>query len=405
VDWNIPYVTEEHKSLVMLMKEFCEREVDIRKLNEIADTPLPANATWADCRARVPWDLLSKAHDAGLRQLTAPPEYGGGGYGADLIAQGACAEAAGYYGGQLGRMFTIIWKPLADIVSFSEDLQKELYAAFMEDRTTLFAASITEPNSGSDMLMPYDEPGAAGAYFARQEGDEWVLNGDKMWCEAACVASYVILNVRTDPKGPISKSITSFLVPTTTPGWSIRVNDMMGNEIFLNAQQHYENVRIPDRYRLSPVNGGSEGMRARFAGVTIHLFAFLGWAERVFDEMRTYAKTRIQGGKPIIQHHNVGMMIAEADVALRSFRLLLYQNVYDCLAEGQNSSPLGCFYGNYLLKSMINRLVAITLDVYGGMGPQKELDLEHWIRVHLSLSHGGSTGSLNLVKAAKLLAM
>jgi len=404
MNWNLPYLTDEHKSLVMLMKEFCEREVDIKRLNEIADVPLPPGATWADCRARVPWDLLSKAHDAGLRQLTAPTEYGGAGYGADLIAQGACAETAGYYGGQLGRMFTIIWKPVADFDKLSKDLQEELYGAFMQDRTTVFAASITEPNSGSDMLMPYDEPGATGAYFARQEVDEWILNGDKMWCEAACVASYITLNVRTDPKGPISKSITTFLIPTNTPGWSIRVNDMMGNEIFLNAQQHYENVRIPDRYRLSPVNGGAEGMRTRFAGVSIHLFAFLGWAERIFDEMKEYARTRIQGGKPIIQHHNVGMMVAEADVLLRTFRLLVYQNAYECMEEGPKASPLMLFYINWYLKMMVTRVSEIALDVYGGMGPQKELNLEHWIRVSPSLQHGGSTGTLNLVKAAKLLA-
>ena len=69
IDLNLPYLTEEHKSLAMLMKEFCEREVDLKALNEIADKPIPPNATSADLRARMPWDLLSKAHDAGLRQI------------------------------------------------------------------------------------------------------------------------------------------------------------------------------------------------------------------------------------------------------------------------------------------------------------------------------------------------
>ncbi|MEW6668556.1 MAG: acyl-CoA dehydrogenase family protein [Thermodesulfobacteriota bacterium] len=404
MEWNLPYLTDEHKSLIMLMKEFCEREVNVKALNELADKPIPRNANWEYLRAQIPWDLLSKAHDAGLRQLTVPTAYGGGGYGSDLIALGACAETAGYYGGQMGRIFTIMWKPLADLEHFPTHLQEEVYPIFMEDRKTLLAASITEPNSGSDMLIPNDEPGAAGMYFARREGDEWILNGDKQWCEGAGIANYVILNVRTDPKGPLTKSITSFLFPTSTPGWSVRVNNMMGNEIFLNAQQHYENCRISDRYRITPVNGGYDAMRVRFAGVTIHLFAMLGWAEKTWENIRDYAKARIQGGKPIIQHNNVGMMIAEADVMLRAFKLLLYQNAHECMAEGQNASPLGTFYLNYYEKTMINRLVEIGLDVYGGMGPQKELDLEHWIRVHLSLSHGGSTGTLNLVKASKLLA-
>ena len=92
IDLNLPYLTEEHRSLAMLMKEFCEREVDLKKLNEIADQPIPPNATSADLRARMPWDLISKAHDAGLRQIAAPAEFGGGGYGEDHIGQGAMAR-------------------------------------------------------------------------------------------------------------------------------------------------------------------------------------------------------------------------------------------------------------------------------------------------------------------------
>ncbi len=59
----------------MLMKDFCEREVDLKALNEIADQKIPPNATSADLRARMPWDLVSKAHDAGLRQIAAPIEF------------------------------------------------------------------------------------------------------------------------------------------------------------------------------------------------------------------------------------------------------------------------------------------------------------------------------------------
>ena len=75
--------------------------------------PSPPNATSAELRARMPWDLVSKAHDAGLRQIAAPSEFGGGGYGEDHIGLGLMAEVAGYYGGQLGRLFTIAWKQMA----------------------------------------------------------------------------------------------------------------------------------------------------------------------------------------------------------------------------------------------------------------------------------------------------
>ena len=252
MDWNLPYLDDEHRSLVMLMKDFCEREVDVKALNEIGDKPMPIDSTREDLMARIPWDLISKAHDAGLRQLATPTEYGGGGYGYDHIALGACAEAAAYYGGEFGRLLSIPWKHTCTLVTspyVSKELKDEIFTHFMENRKAYLASSASEANAGSDMIVPYDEPGKTGMFFARKEGDDWILNGDKQWCEGACISSYVLLTVRTDPKGPITKSATQFALPTSTPGWSIRVNDMMGNEIVPNSQQHFENCRVPDRQK------------------------------------------------------------------------------------------------------------------------------------------------------------
>jgi acyl-CoA dehydrogenase len=407
IDLNLPYLTDEQKSLAMLMKEFCEREVDLKTLNEIADATIPPNATSADLRARMPWNLVSKAHDAGLRQIAAPTEFGGGGYEEDHLAQGVMAEVAGYYGGQLGRLFTIPWKQMSAFRYTSKELAEEVLGDYMKDRKTMMGASITEPNSGSDFLVPYDEPGAAGQYMARQEGDEWIFNGDKMFCTAGGVSNYLTVMARTDPKGPISKSVTQFVIDTRLPGWSVaRVNDMMGNELVTNVQLHFENYRIPDRYRVSPINGAFEVMKSRLAGKSLHMFAVLGWAERTWEDMKEYAKARVQGGKPIIQHSNVGMLVAETDCLLRTTRLLQYQDAWEWhhAGEGQMRDVLGWYYINWYIKKVLMRIIEAGLEIYGGMAPQKELTFEHWVRVHLSIMHGGSTGLLSLIKAAKIIA-
>lgn len=385
------------------MKEFCEREVDIKALNEIADKPMPSNATRDDLMDRIPWDLLSKAHNAGLRQLPIPVEYGGGGYGSDLVALGALAETAGYYGGQMARLLAISWKNICSLAYAPKAIQDEVFTDFMQDRKGFLASSASEANHGSDYILPYDEPGATGMYFARREGDDWILNGDKMWCEGAGIASYVLLTVRTEPTGPITKSATQFAFPTKTPGWSIRVNDMMGNEVVPNVQQHFENCRIPDRLRISPVNEGLALHRGRLAFLNMHNHAFIGWAERVWEEIKDYAKARIQGGRPIIQHSNVGTMVAEGDVLLRTARLFIYQYSWESNQAGEFPSMLPFFYATWYIKKVLLRLIEIGLEVYGGMAPQKELTFEHWIRVHLSLLHGGSTGLMNLVKASRFL--
>ena len=85
-------------------------------------------------------------------------------------------------------------------------------------------------------------------------------------------------------------------------------------------------------------------------------------------------------------------------------RLFLYQNAWESNTLGEFLNPLGWYYINYYIKTVLQRLIAIGLEVYGGLAPQKELTFEHWVRVHLSIMHGGSTGILSLVKAAKMIA-
>jgi alkylation response protein AidB-like acyl-CoA dehydrogenase len=404
INFNLPYVNDEHKSLAMLMKEFCEREVDIKTLCTMADIPIPPNATRDDLMARMPWDLVSKAHDAGLRQITIPAEYGGGGYTEDHVAQGLMAEVAGYYGGPFSRVMTVGWLGARLASYYPKHLAEEVLTDFMNDRRTMLAGSITEPNSGSDILLPYNEPGVAGAYFARRDGDDWIVNGDKMFCTAGGVSNYISLICRTDPKGPVTESMTSFAVPVKTQGWSInRVNDMICNELLANVQMRFDNVRIPDRNRVTDVNGAFRRLRSNVAGKTLHLFGLFGWAERAWEDMKEYAKARVQGGRPIIQHNNVGAMLAEGQAILQACRLLLFQDAYECTGQERFINPQGWYLCNWYFKKMVYRLIEIGMEVYGGMAPQKELTFEHFVRMCLGMFHGGSTGVLSLIKAGRMI--
>ena len=158
--WIFDILNDEQKSLVALMKDFCVKEVDIKVLNDLTDMPMPPKATREDLMARVPWDIISKAHDAGLRQLTVPKEYGGTGYAGvgNWLTMAAMAETAGYYGGLIGRIFTIPWNFCNRMSLAPKPVQDALFTNFMKNRRTMTAGSLTEPDHGSDMILPYDEP-------------------------------------------------------------------------------------------------------------------------------------------------------------------------------------------------------------------------------------------------------
>jgi alkylation response protein AidB-like acyl-CoA dehydrogenase len=401
--------TDEQRSLVALMKEFCEREVDRKEMADRADAPISPNATKEQLMARIPWDVISKAHDVGLRQLVVPKEYGGGGYGGigSWVTMAAVAEAAGYYGGEVSRLLSTPWMGLSSFTTAPKHLQDELCTNFMEDRKTMVAGSITEPNHGSDYLTGYDAPGyGTGKVTAVPDGDYWVINGEKMFCTAGAVSNYINVFVRTAKEGHITESMTQFLVPTNTPGWSIlRVNDMLGGEMAVNVQMRFDNCRIHKRYMVTPLNKAFMFLRSGLAGKSIHWMGAIGYTRRIWEDMRDFAKSRIQGGKPIIEHPNVGQLVAEADVLIRAARLLQYQFAWECDQETPGSlvNPLGFYYTAYYYKAMAERLVSIGLEVYGGMAPQRDLPFERWLRYNLGMNHGGSNGSLNLIKASHLL--
>ncbi len=169
LDFNLPYLNDEQKSLAMLIKEFCEREVDLRALCDMADQPIPPNATPAQLRSRLPLELLSKAHDAGIRQICAPAEYGGGGYEEDHVAQGAMAEMAGYMGGHFGRLMTIAWKQMAAFKWAPKEIAKEVLEDYMNDRTTMMAASLRNRTAAATCLCPMTNRGLQDRSLRRKK--------------------------------------------------------------------------------------------------------------------------------------------------------------------------------------------------------------------------------------------
>ena len=388
-------LTEEQKQVKALVRDFCKREVDVDYLWELSDQKVE------NLRDRMPYDLLKKAHDVGLRQFSVPVEYGGGGAG--CLLRVIAGEEAGYSGGPLGRLLSIPWKLLADIDSLaSKELKDEIFTQFMNDPTFFLAGSITEADAGTDTFLPYDEPGVGMKTFAYMDGDEWVINGEKHFCSAGGVANVILLTARTDKAGPISKSCTQFLVPTNTPGFSVvRINEMIAEDVTGNVDCLYDNVRIPDRYRLSPVNEGYRPMATHLAGKLLHTACLTGLSQRLYEQTKEYAKTRIQGGKPIYEHLNIGPLVVEMGLRIEAVRLMHYRAAWQYEQEEKltpTPNPVWGYYCNYYYKQMALRCCEIAAEVFGGAAALKEMPVEHYVRFLYSMIHGGSTGNMNLIK-------
>jgi alkylation response protein AidB-like acyl-CoA dehydrogenase len=260
------------------------------------------------------WDVHRALGEAGLLYPDWPVEYGGRGADADATrASLSVWQEVGYAG--LARSTTAMIGHVVQKTGQPE-LKDEVLLRMGRGEITA-CLGYTEPSGGSDVF--------AARTRAVRDGDDWVINGQKMFTSGAELASYVILITRTDPDVPKHKGITVFLVPLKMPGIEIHpVHTFMDERT--NAT-FYQDVRIPDKYRLGEINGGAKVLASALSleqsGGYYH-FMIREMIESVVD----WTKGKERGGRPLIEDGNVLGRLAKAYTESR-------------VAEVLSSKPLG----------------------------------------------------------------
>ncbi len=303
-------LTEEQKQIKTLIRQFCKKELDVKQARELNDRAFLLTSI-EELRAYKPVELLEKLNKVGLRQLTVPEKYGGGGAERSFVTRVVAAEEAGYSGEDGGMLLVWPWFGNAIMAnSLTEEQQDWYFSQFMDNHAMTMGGAISEEAGATDMHLPYDESSEVMKTFAYKDGDEWVINGDKMFCSGGAVADLITVAVRTDKNGPVTESTNCFLVPTGIPGISQTLNRFSGVELCGNAQTYFDNVRLPESAVIGQVNKGYYCMIEAAMGYKwMMLVPFLGEIQRVYDDVEAYAKERVQGGKPIIQHSHIAVII------------------------------------------------------------------------------------------------
>jgi alkylation response protein AidB-like acyl-CoA dehydrogenase len=192
------------------------------------------------------------------------------------------------------------------VQSFGKDELKNMVLPRMGRGEITAALGYTEPSGGSDVF--------AARTRAVRDGDDWIINGQKMFTSGAEWASYVLLIARTDPDAPKHKGVTLFLVPLDAAGVEIHpvytFMDERSNATF------YSDVRIPDLYRLGEVNGGVKVLAAALQMEQGALPYFLN-QRRMVTAATEWARTTERNGAPAIQDNRVLARLAQADAHAR----------------------------------------------------------------------------------------
>lgn len=314
--------------------------------------------------------LKNQVRDMGLYGLGIPPEFGGPDVGIvtqTLMAIEMSQHRAGLYSPCFGAFGGA---GLAQLFEATDD-QKEryLYPVLKGEKHGFFG--LTEPSGGAD-------PARAIQTRAVKEGDDWVLNGSKIFISGADKADFGILFARTDPdKG--RGGITCFLVDTDMPGFHVRrvVHTLRSTHYATEIQ--IDNLRIPAANVLGEVNKGFGIANDRLSRQRIPYAAgCIGVAIKAQEMAVEYSKIRETFGAPLASRQSIQWMIVDNEIDIRTSRFITLDAALK--SEKGESFRTEAAMAKLLASEAGGRVVDRVMQIHGGYGMTKDLPLERWYR-------------------------
>lgn len=366
-------LTDEQIALRSLVREFCETEV------RPVVAELDARADQEQC---FPWELFKKAHELGLRTLPMLRKYGG--REIDLLTEAILIEEAGACDAGFAMGLHQIWMVTQTLQRCGNKAQLDKYLPLIRDDPFFFlSAALCEPEAGSDCYLPSSDPGLGIRLTATVDGDEVILNGTKAIIAMSPVAKLILVYARTDASQPMRNGTTMFLVTPDSPGFRIgRVHDSMGWRLFPTAELIFDGCRIPKANQVTAWNKAYSELSPTAA---IHAGAMaVGMARSAYDKAVQYASTRVQGGKPIIEHANTSMQLAEMLMQIESARYLTWKVCWAAMNR-EHWDPRLSKAPKVLASRMARNAAIQALEIHGGRGVMREAGMEKIVRDVLTL--------------------
>ncbi len=374
--------TDERKALRQLTADFTRKEI------------VPHLDTW-EREGAIPRELHRKAAEAGLLGASVAEEHGGsGGNPLDMLAILEEIILAGGSSGLISALFSHGIATPHIISSGNTDLIDRFARPALEGRI-IGSLAITEPSGGSDV--------ANIRTTARRDGDEYVINGSKLYITSGTRADFVTTAVRTGDAG--AGGISLIVVPTDTTGFTVsRKLDKMGWLCSDTAELFYDDVRVPVANLVGAENSAFGQIAQQFQGERLSLaFQAVATAQRCFDLTVEWVKSRETMGRPLSKRQVVRHRLADLATEITAAQTFC-RSVAERWVNGEGMLLETSMAKNNAVK-VCDHAVMEAVQLAGGIGLMCESEVERHFRDARVLGIGGGTTEIMNEIISKLLGL
>jgi len=331
-------------------------------VRKFAREKLLPNAREWDRNGAFPRELLHEMGGLGYLGVPIPEAYGG--TGLDYISEALVFEEIGYADSSVRTTLSVQMSLVElTLLHWGTEEQKQTYLPKLCSGEWIGCYGLTEPDAGSD----------AGniSTSAKRTGDEWVLNGQKVWISNGTWADLAIIFAQSDP-GSKHRGMVAFVVETDTPGFSSRkMTGKLGLRASDTGELFLDDVRVPDSARLGEVGEGFKvAMSALDNGRYGVASGCVGIAQHALDASVAYAKERVAFDQPIAGFQLVQDMLAQMRVDTDAARLLVYRAGWVKNQGERSTIPVSI--AKYYATEAAKRNADLAIQVHGGYGYSDE---------------------------------
>ncbi|AVX20611.1 MULTISPECIES: acyl-CoA dehydrogenase [Carboxydocella] len=352
-------LTEEQEMLRNMVRDFAEKECG-------------PTAAERDEKETFDRSIFDKMAELGLTGIVFPEEYGGA--GADYISYAIAVEELSRVDASVGVTLSAHTSLGSNpIYKFGTEEQKQKYLVPLAEGKKMGAFGLTEPFAGSD---------AGGTRTtAVLDGDEWVLNGTKIFITNGGEAEIYVVFAMTDKEAkPKHKGISAFIVEKGTPGFTFgKKEHKLGIRSSPTMELVFDNCRIPKENLLGQLGEGFKIAMVTLDYGRIGIAAqALGIAQGAYEAALNYAKERKQFGQPIANFQAIQFMLADMATEIEAARLLVYRAAY-LASQGVRISKEAAMAKMYA-SDVAMKVTTNAVQIFGGYGYTREFPVERMMR-------------------------